>query len=136
VPTAIKDGERAQDIATKRKHFETLSTSTSTLSNSTSRAPTQTNTHKLRTLHSQLILTKPVHGHTPGKASKKRAEERERFDRVVREKMEEKERERARLEREKQELEEEEDRERRKETVIWAKPVPAEIYGTRVSEKT
>jgi len=48
----------------------------------------------------------------------------------MRERIEEKEREKMEEERRREEDEEERYKQRRKETVIWAKPVPKEIYGS------
>jgi hypothetical protein len=72
----------------------------------------------------------PISGHTPGKASLARAKERERFDAAVKGRMEEKERERREKEEKEKEKEEMGYRERRKETVIWAKPLP-EMYARK-----
>lgn len=71
--------------------------------------------------------TIPLAGRTPGKASKARAEARQKFDRVVHEKMEEREQKHVDTERRKREEEEREYAARKKETVIRAKPVP-EMY--------
>ncbi len=71
--------------------------------------------------------TVPLHGRTPGKASRQRVQQREAFDARVRERMEKEDRERREEERLREEEEEEEYRRRRKQTVIWAKPVPS-IY--------
>ncbi|KAK4688943.1 hypothetical protein P7C73_g1150, partial [Tremellales sp. Uapishka_1] len=109
-PTAISKTEvppleRAKDFSAKQRVFEK------------------------RSSRPIMPRTRPIQGHTPGKASKLRAAQREKFDQVVREKIEAKERERVAMERQRMEREEEEDRQRRKETVIWAHPVPEEIYG-------
>lgn len=69
----------------------------------------------------------PVIGRTPGKASRARAEQRHQFDEAVRERNEAKERQRAEEERKRIEEEEEAYVQSRKETVVWAKPVP-EMY--------
>lgn len=69
--------------------------------------------------------TIPLSGRTPGKASKARAEARQRSDRVVQDKMEEREQMHVDTERRKREEAEREYAARRKETVIRAKPVPA-----------
>lgn len=78
-------------------------------------------------MKSDIPRTIPLHGRTPGKASRERAEHREVFDTMVRERIEERERERREMERRREEEENEQYRRRRKETVIWAKPVPG-IY--------
>lgn len=78
-----------------------------------------------------MAKTVPVSGHTPGKASRARMEQRAAFDRAVKEKIDEKERVRAEEERKKADEEERRYRESRKETVVWAKPVPEALYGKK-----
>lgn len=68
--------------------------------------------------------TVPLAGKTPGKASKARAQDRQRFDRAVQERIEQRTQNREHAERKKRQDEEREDAERRKQTVIRAKPVP------------
>ena len=106
-PTFVRPSERAKDISSTRAVFES--------NKQTALLPKR---------------TVPLHGRTPGKASRERAKKREEFDQSVRANIEEKERiereERRRLEFE----EEEEYRKKRKETVIWAKGVPG-MYTER-----
>lgn len=77
--------------------------------------------------------TVPISGHTPGKASRERMQRRAEFDKVVKEKLDEKERLRLEAERRRAEEEEKRYRDSRKETVVWAKPVP-EIYRKNVEK--
>ncbi|WWD19580.1 hypothetical protein CI109_104041 [Kwoniella shandongensis] len=124
-PVRVRDVERAQDLASRRGVFERLATSTSTSSSSSTRNKGPTTTHASGSRKTTLQPTVPVRGHTPGKASQQRAAQRAHFDAIVRQKIEAKEREEEELRRKREEEEEEEWKRKRKETVIWAKPVPA-----------
>ena len=132
-PVRVKTPERAHNLESRRKVFEAGATSNANVqikpprptmplgsSGVTARMPA---TGRPR----PLVKTIPMAGKTPGKASRLRAAQRERFDEAVKERMAGKERERMEREKEREREEEEEYLRRRKETVIWAKPVP-EIY--------
>lgn len=75
----------------------------------------------------KIVKTVPVTGKTPGKASRARAMERTQFDEALKKRNEQREMQRREMAKKREEEEEEEYLKRRKETVIWAKPVP-EIY--------
>jgi hypothetical protein len=71
--------------------------------------------------------TIPLVGQTPGKASKARAQARQRFDQDVQQRVEGREQLHVGVERRKRDEREREYAARRKETVIRTKPVP-EMY--------
>ena len=130
-PVRVKTPERARDLARRRSVFE------ASASMSAAPRPRQpplfsgvahSNDHKANTAMSVgLARTEPVRGHTPGKASRARAERREAFDAGLRARNEEKERARREEQKRREEEEERAYLQRRKETVIWAKGVP-EMY--------
>ncbi|ODO05704.1 hypothetical protein I350_04764 [Cryptococcus amylolentus CBS 6273] len=107
---------KAKDTENARGVFDRLASTTT----HTSRAPPAHKAPK----HPSLQPTVPLRGHTPGKSSALRAQQRAVFDKAVREKMEEQERVAAEERKRREEEEEEAYRRQRKETVIWAKPVP------------
>ncbi|ORY30210.1 hypothetical protein BCR39DRAFT_598464 [Naematelia encephala] len=115
-PLSVKPIERAADLAKRRAVFERSGTSRPVA-----------NAHDAASPSKNLPKTIPIRGHTPGKASRMRAEQRSRFDAAVRERMEEKEQLRREEERKRRQEEKEAYLRSRKETVIWAKPVP-DIY--------
>ena len=109
-PVTVGESERARDLATRRKVFE-LRPHTTIAS-----VP--------------MPKTVPVAGRTPGKASRARANQREQYEKGLRQRMVEKEREKRDREKMREKEEEDEYQRKRKETVIWAKPVP-EMYKSR-----
>lgn len=115
-PISIRPGERAANLSKTRAIFE---------------RPSQLPSYSTRP--TGIPRTVPIYGRTPGKASRQRAEQRELFDAMVRERIEEKEKERMEDLRLREEEEEEEYKRRRKKTVIWAKPVPS-IYRATTGE--
>ncbi|WVQ90918.1 hypothetical protein IAS59_004704 [Cryptococcus gattii] len=124
-PIKVRDVEKGHDIAAIRDVFERLSSTSSSSFNKPPTAGSCTKSHANRP--GVLQRTVPLRGHTPGKSSALRAQQRAVFDQAVKEKMEEKERKETE-ERRRREMEEEmEYRQRRKETVIRANPVP-EMY--------
>lgn len=127
-PVTIKTPERARDMAKRRKIFEGTSSISDPPTTIPSRPSIQSDRNTTsKTTTSGIIRTMPVIGRTPGKASRARAEQRHQFDEAVRERNEAKERQRAEEERKRIEEEEEAYVQSRKETVVWAKPVP-EMY--------
>ena len=127
-PIRVRTPERAQDLAKRRKVFESANTNVPPISNAPHR---HLGPGKLvkpsggSAKPTGLVLTKPVVGQTPGKASKIRAAQRDRFDAMVKEKQDAQEAERRETARRREREEEEAYQKKRKETVIWAKPVPA-----------
>ncbi|RXK34716.1 hypothetical protein M231_08025 [Tremella mesenterica] len=115
---SIKENERASRLEEKKKMFESLS---KTLNPKSERVST------LKSDKREMKKTIPVSGKTPGKASRIRAEERARYDEEMKRRRDMREKELEEMERLKGEIENEEWRMRRKETVIWARPVP-EMY--------
>ncbi|TYJ58808.1 hypothetical protein B9479_000240 [Cryptococcus floricola] len=107
---------KAKDTENARGVFDRLASTTT----HTSRAPPAPKAPR----HSSLQPTVPLRGHTPGKSSALRAQQRAVFDKAVREKIEEQERVAAEERKRREEEEEETYQRQRKETVIWAKPVP------------
>ncbi|KGB76969.1 hypothetical protein CNBG_2807 [Cryptococcus deuterogattii R265] len=128
-PIKVRDVEKGHDIAAIRDVFERLSSTSSSSFNKPPTAGSSTKSHANRP--GVLQRTVPLRGHTPGKSSALRAQQRAVFDQAVKEKMEEKERKETE-ERRRREMEEEmEYRQRRKETVIRANPVPGMYLGSR-----
>lgn len=128
-PIKVRDVEKGHDIAAIRDVFERLSSTSSSSFNKPPTAGSCTKSHANRA--GFLQRTVPLRGHTPGKSSALRAQQRAVFDQAVKEKMEEKERKETE-ERRRREMEEEmEYRQRRKETVIRANPVPEMYRGGR-----
>ncbi|OXC70714.1 hypothetical protein AYX13_00695 [Cryptococcus neoformans] len=128
-PIKVRDVEKVHDIAAIRGVFERLSSTSSSSLNKPPITGSCTKSHANRA--GALQRTVPLRGHTPGKSSALRAQQRAVFDQAVKEKMEEKERKEAE-ERQRKEMEEEmEYRQRRKETVIRANPVPEMYRGGR-----
>ncbi|WVQ72655.1 hypothetical protein IAR50_002214 [Cryptococcus sp. DSM 104548] len=113
---------REKDTENARGVFERLASS-SVGTTRTSRAPPAPKAPK----NISLQPTVPLRGHTPGKSSALRAQQRAVFDQAVKEKIEEQERIAAEEKRRREAEEEEAYKRQRKETVIWAKPVP-ELY--------
>lgn len=127
-PIKVRDVEKIHDIAAVRGVFERLSSTSSSL-NKPPTTESCTKSHANRP--GVLQRTVPLRGHTPGKSSALRAQQRAVFDQAVKEKMEEKGKKEAE-ERQRKEMEEEmEYRRRRKETVIRANPVPDMYRGRR-----
>lgn len=78
-----------------------------------------------------MTKTVPLVGKTPGKASRARAEERQRFDRAVQSRVDQRDRERREFDKKRLDEEDREYAARRRETVIRANPVPA-MYSKRL----
>ncbi|WVO14287.1 hypothetical protein L204_101919 [Cryptococcus depauperatus] len=119
-PVKVREMERKQDIAEIRGVFERLAPNPRAAFKNIHKAPS-----KIKSTHPYNFQpTVPLRGHTPGKSSALRAQKRHEFDQAVRRKMEEKERKEIEEKQKREEQEEIEYLQRRKETVIWAKPVP------------
>ncbi|WVQ84696.1 hypothetical protein IAT38_006852 [Cryptococcus sp. DSM 104549] len=125
-PVTVKDGERARDLRARRDVFERLAASSSSAS-----GPSHAPAPKAHSAAAGLHRTVPLRGHTPGKSSALRAQQRAQFDEAVRAKAKEKEEREAEERRKKEEEEERAYKESRKGTVIWAKPVPEMYRGGR-----
>jgi len=121
-PIRVKTPERARDLARRRSVFEAAALGPG----ATAQAPPR----RLFTATTELAKTVPVRGHTPGKASRARAERREAFDAGVKARNDEKDRLRREEQRRREEEEEREYQRKRKETVIWARAVP-DMYRRR-----
>lgn len=128
-PIKVRDVEKGHDIAAIRDVFERLSSTSSSSFNKPPTAGPCTKSHANRP--GVLQRTVPLRGHTPGKSSALRAQQRAVFDQAVKEKMEEKERKETEARRRREIEEEMEYRQRRKETVIRANPVPEMYRGGR-----
>ncbi|WWC94756.1 hypothetical protein V866_001605 [Kwoniella sp. B9012] len=118
-PVIVKSTERVRDLKERKSVFERLSEP-----NPNSNLMNKNHVAHLRPSRARMNLTVPIRGHTPGKASDIRSKQRAKFDAIVNENIKEKEKQQEELKKRKEQEEEEEYMKRRKETVIWAKPVP------------
>ncbi|WVR07733.1 hypothetical protein IAU60_004776 [Kwoniella sp. DSM 27419] len=119
-PTKVREIERASNLADRKSVFERLAAASSARAATNSKPSSGPSAGGLK-------RTVPIVGHTPGKASSVRAAQRAKFDEARREKMGERERAVEEVRRKKEAEEQERYLQSRKETVIWAKPVPG-IY--------
>ncbi|OCF61166.1 hypothetical protein L486_00811 [Kwoniella mangroviensis CBS 10435] len=118
-PVIVKSTERVRDLKERKSVFE----------RSSEPNPNPNSINKKQRAHPRpsragMNLTVPIRGHTPGKASDIRSKQRAKLDAIVHEKIKEKEKQQEELKKRKEQEEEEVYLRKRKETVIWAKPVP------------
>ncbi|WWC91641.1 uncharacterized protein L201_006587 [Kwoniella dendrophila CBS 6074] len=135
-PITVQSNERVNNLKDRKSVFERLSESSSTTSTSNNLVNSGLNENGNTDIIKQnnqnkknnQNLTIPIRGHTPGKASNLRLQQRAKFDAIVQEKIKEKEELQRKEQERKEKQEEEEYQRRRKQTVIWAKPVPEMYY--------
>ncbi|KAL7420675.1 hypothetical protein Q5752_004626 [Cryptotrichosporon argae] len=116
-PVTIRDAERARDFAVRRAVFDRLPSDRGEgAATMPARRPAPPSLRTERTV--------PVAGRTPGKASRARALARAEFEKGLRDREEVRDKRRREVEQVRDAVEREDVKRRRKETVVWAAPLP------------